>query len=1559
MSHSPYSQGPVAMETSLVSPGMQRDGNLGVMALNQPLPSHQQVSLSVLIEFLVQRIYHDLTVLAELLPRKTDMERKLEIFNFASRSRLLLVRLLALVKWASSATKVEKCGQIMVYLERQAHLFTETADSLAQMARETLVRATLPNFHLPAAVEVLTLGQYTRVPRCVRDRIVPPEPITAEEKKLTLLKINQVIEQRLVSSDLPLQLRNLTIENGYVTFSVDHEFEATLTLTGDGPAVPWRLLRLKILVQDKETGEGKALVHSMQVSYLEQLVQMRLLESSRPLADLYNVLHSLCQSLQLEVIYSQTIKLIHERLGDYIRIEEYKPGRCLTVSYWRDQDKDSNVTPLGYKLSIQADPNDSPTPMSVIHMPLLPIQDAEQAEKAIRSEHLSMERLLVHTIYLRTRARLNKLSEDIHRSLDLGDAKPSLHGSPAVLSVPILQPCLRSEQLLITIDTHTGIFQAHVPQYDTNPFTAEIQATLNDDQSKLVALVTLLRYWIIKQRVRKTLQQLPATPYDRLPILFDLNKHPLKDLGNNKMYIRLHRQPNAILIVEFKEKEGSKCEMDYRYFLLWVKSASIEDDPKDESVITDIPKVYLKALTMIQFDPFLVTHATATKVDVQDLSERLTGKRKLGCKGEAPIKRTKFPAYFISDLAHVVAFADERIPFASLTSELNAKEIAHSGVEIEDRALGLVIKIINFPKVEGVDPSIVHRLQKYLLSVSVRMQHRFGRFWRSEFVFLGNPVAKIHNSKTGGRKTVCMTHDLGSPDTGPQEFTDLLLQEWAQIVHLFMLIEPLEDYLSCDSTGLSDIMGIKVYTFKELILEYGPEHKLYVKVLWDAPRARFNLIFGGISEHSGMCPHAQMREQLEDNLNLHKNLALLGKILHETFDPLRSIARLPTTPQMGVPLQRIHPPVQTFTVVPQSATHLKLVFYNYFSLDIFIRAGSLVLIRDGAISTFDQTKVIEDLQPIPWLKTFLMRYVDESALLRRHSQTEDDNPPSPMAIGGHISSDEISSTTGLRFPAPHTPPSNPLTPASPHTSTGGGGSSSAFLQSPPSIRQPSPAMPPQASPGPGSQHPIPSPSGFAAPSPANPVGSVGSPFSSVHSPMGVGSPGLNRPSPRPGMSPQPSSTSGHQGMTSHSDRLLSSSSRVLPQRLWAGANPTPLTHTAFDEMCKPCPLAPPLPNTSVPTNIVLAPLHRFLGCVFLRKQLQQAVKADENLTLLPSTEPGTILFRAEGLLCKVTSHATNSHQSLHLKIEPDPNFAHHWSTEHLLVLEKFFDTKVVAPPYRPNHFTTFSRILLCPIEALKDIVSIIRFEMFPEVVVKANLKWAPRICLTSTPAAPPIMPLGQPGLLKSQEKMLLFIQLTRANISSLLPPGSEPCSVVIPIVYDLKANQTSVAQKETNPVINAAQQRLAILSRSGQLNLQRCTILPSVQELLINLSVPNEGPAHQNNPVAGLGIINSPSSTTGDGMGGQFNPNQGINQGMVPMAVGGLNQSGMGMNQGTMNPGGMNQVGMNPGGMNPMNPGMQQQQMGPMRAMGPTGMMPQRMPNSMGMNTHQNFMGQQ
>ena len=52
---------------------------------------------------------HLFSLLFARLPRKTDMERKIEIVQFAHRTRQLFVRLLALVKWAKNGCKIDKC----------------------------------------------------------------------------------------------------------------------------------------------------------------------------------------------------------------------------------------------------------------------------------------------------------------------------------------------------------------------------------------------------------------------------------------------------------------------------------------------------------------------------------------------------------------------------------------------------------------------------------------------------------------------------------------------------------------------------------------------------------------------------------------------------------------------------------------------------------------------------------------------------------------------------------------------------------------------------------------------------------------------------------------------------------------------------------------------------------------------------------------------------------------------------------------------------------------------------------------------------------------------------------------------------------------------------------------------------------------------------------------------------------------------------------------------------------------------------------------------------------
>lgn len=99
----------------------------------------------------------------------------------------------------------------MAFLDKQSMLLVETADMLTRIARETLIHARLPSFHIPAAVEVLTTGTYSRLPAVIRERIVPPDPITPSERRQTLLRLNQVIQHRLVTSDIRPQMRNLKV----------------------------------------------------------------------------------------------------------------------------------------------------------------------------------------------------------------------------------------------------------------------------------------------------------------------------------------------------------------------------------------------------------------------------------------------------------------------------------------------------------------------------------------------------------------------------------------------------------------------------------------------------------------------------------------------------------------------------------------------------------------------------------------------------------------------------------------------------------------------------------------------------------------------------------------------------------------------------------------------------------------------------------------------------------------------------------------------------------------------------------------------------------------------------------------------------------------------------------------------------------------------------------------------------------------------------------------------------------------------------------------------------
>lgn len=108
------------------------------------------------------------------------------------------------------------------------------------------------------------------------------------------------------------------------------------------------------------------------------------------------------------------------------------------------------------------------------------------------------------------------------------------------------------------------------------------------------------------------------------------------------------------------------------------------------------------------------------------------------------------------------------------------------------------------------------------------------------------------------------------------------------------------------------------------------------------------------------------------------------------------------------------------------------------------------------------------------------------------------------------------------------------------------------------------------------------------------------------------SPGMPRPSPaRPGHSQH---SPDHKADMWHQ-------SRVLPPRFWAATVPTVLTQKALEVLCRPCSMPPAGigPNAQPPQvpngTPDLCPLERFLGCIFMRRQMHRFVQSEETVSV--------------------------------------------------------------------------------------------------------------------------------------------------------------------------------------------------------------------------------------------------------------------------------------------------------------------------------------------------------
>uniref|UniRef100_A0A3Q1F3A5 Mediator of RNA polymerase II transcription subunit 14 n=1 Tax=Acanthochromis polyacanthus TaxID=80966 RepID=A0A3Q1F3A5_9TELE len=1325
-------------------------------------PATQGVRLSLLIEFLLQRTYHEITLLAEL---------KIEIVQFASRTRQLFVRLLALVKWASNAGKVEKCAMISSFLDQQTILFVDTADRLASLARDALVHARLPSFAIPFAIDVLTTGSYPRLPTCIRDKIIPPDPITKVEKLTTLNQLNQILRHRLVTTDLPPQLANLTVANGRVKFRVEGEFEATLTVMGDDPDIPWRLLKLEILVEDKETGDGRALVHSLQVNFIHELVQARLCADEKPLQDMYNCLHSFCLSLQLEVLHSQTLMLIRERWGDLVQEERYVPAKYLTLTVWNQQVLGRKTgTASVHKVTIKIDESDGSKPLQISHEPPLPACDSKLMERAMKIDHLSVEKLLIDSVHARSHQKLQELKAILKTSNPSDNS--FIETALPTLVIPILEPCGRSECLHIFVDLHSGMFQPMLYGLDQSMLD-DIEKTINDDMKRIITWLQQLKFWLGEQRCRQSVKHLPTVCTDVLH-LSNSASHPIGSLSKHKLFIKLTRLPQYYIVVEMLEVPSSPTALQYKYSFLSVSQLEGEDGP-------------MCAQLLQHFKPnleHLVQDPTTGRGVRPGTKRKVSPGEQVDPEPKKP-KRSGEICAFNKELAHLVAMCDTNMPFIGLRTELSNMEIANQGVQVEGDGSSHAIRLLKIPACKGVGEETRRALDRSLLDCTFRLQGRNNRTWVAELVLANCPLNSTHSKEQATTRHVYLTYEnpLSEP-VGGRKVVEMFLNDWNAISQLYQCVLNFSRALPEMPSYLSLFSEVRLYNYRKLVLCYGTTKGSSVTIQWNSNSHRFHLALGTVGPNSGCSNcHNIILHQLQEMFNKSPNVMQLLQVLSDTQAPLNAINKLPTVPMLGL-TQRTNTAYQCFSILPQSPTHIRLAFRNMYCIDIYCRSRGVVAIRDGAYSLFDNTKIVEGFYPAPGLKTFLNMFVDSNQDARRRSVNEDDNPPSPSPVGVDVMESLI---TQLQTPQP------------PQTMRGGAGGVYPPLTSPPPNYHanvaPSPSMMPTQSPG--NIHASGSPSGaLRAPSPFGPT-------------------------------PSPSSLGIAMGQTSfaspHGSQVMPTSMpppRKLPQRPWAASIPTILTHNALHVLLLPSPTPCLVPGLA--GSYLCSPLERFLGSVIMRRHLQRIIQQEPNLSILNSNEPGVIMFKTDVLKCRVALNPKN-YQTLQLKVTPEN--AGPWSQEELQVLERFFETRVAGPPFKYNTLNAFTKLLGAPTHILRDCVRIMKLELFPDQA--GQLKWNVQFCLTIPPSAPPIAPPGTIAVvLKS--KMLFFLQLTQR-----IPVPQEPVSIIVPIVYDMATGLTQQADipRQHSSSGAAALMVSNILKRFNELHPARQGEAPSCSSL--------------------------------------------------------------------------------------------------------------------------------
>ncbi|KAJ2730775.1 mediator complex subunit [Coemansia sp. BCRC 34962] len=306
-----------------------------LVADDLPQINVQMVQLSEIVERLVTFAYTELVTLVDTLPSRGESERRDELLKYTEHVSSLMTKLLILVRWAKNARHIQKCQNVIAYLDSQNRFFEYSVDSIyATFLSMPNVR--MRNYDVSNAVDILTTGSYQRLPLAISRSVSKPR-LNRRQVGRTLAAIDDIIRGRILGGEaVPVAMRQYVIGGGRIVFRVEGEFEATLTLLQHGKNIPWHVVGVRLLVGDDGQEQSTwGLVERAQQILVEASAAADSGEAGVPqLAQLYDFLHGQSLAVLLETVARQAAALRRTRWEGALQAEMAGDRSALLLRYW-------------------------------------------------------------------------------------------------------------------------------------------------------------------------------------------------------------------------------------------------------------------------------------------------------------------------------------------------------------------------------------------------------------------------------------------------------------------------------------------------------------------------------------------------------------------------------------------------------------------------------------------------------------------------------------------------------------------------------------------------------------------------------------------------------------------------------------------------------------------------------------------------------------------------------------------------------------------------------------------------------------------------------------------------------------------------------------------------------------------------------------------------------------------------------------------------------------------------------------------------------------------------